>query len=177
MKASHTALVLIPLLALPALAETMAERELAQVMSQHERAVASAVEPVNRRTLATLESLLLKTTRAGDLDGANKIKAEVDRFRFMNKPRPMTAEALMEAIAETTWTWGTPGTNLTSLKFHRGGLAEWGNTPQKVKYSAKDSRTLIFDGDTLIFSEDMSSYAIPTYEQKAGNRREGQRKQ
>lgn len=74
---SHTIIIFV-LISTVVWAETSFERELAQLKDQHEKAIAAAVEPINRRHQSSLEQLLRRATQANDLAAANKIKAEID---------------------------------------------------------------------------------------------------
>ena len=55
-------------------AETAYQRELQQLKEQRDKAVATAVEPINRRYKDSLELLLKRSTQGNDLDTALKVK-------------------------------------------------------------------------------------------------------
>ncbi|TLD69963.1 hypothetical protein FEM03_14625 [Phragmitibacter flavus] len=56
------------------LADSPFQRELKQLHEQHEKAVAAAVDPVNRRHQAALEQLLRRATQSNDLQTAVQIQ-------------------------------------------------------------------------------------------------------
>lgn len=61
--------------AAPLQAQTDAAREFEQVQQQRDKAIAAAIEPINRRYQQSLEQLLRRATQSNDLDTAVKIKA------------------------------------------------------------------------------------------------------
>lgn len=73
-----TLLTLAALTAIRATAQTDVARELNRLEDDREKAIAAAVEPINRRYHQSLETLLRRATQSGDLDTANKIKKTME---------------------------------------------------------------------------------------------------
>ena len=59
-------------------AESEFERECKQLKSQRDKDIASASEPIDRRYKDSLEQLLRSATLSNDLDGALRIKKEIE---------------------------------------------------------------------------------------------------
>src|SRR5687767_4176870 len=55
-------------------AQSPYERDLTEIQVQRDKAIVSALEPINRRYLESLEQLLRRATQGNDPDAANKIK-------------------------------------------------------------------------------------------------------
>lgn len=68
------------------------EREFQQLKDQHEKALATANDPIIRRYKAALEQLISRATQAKDLETAVKAKAE------LNDPST--------TLLGTSWLWG-----------------------------------------------------------------------
>lgn len=75
-------------------AQSSYERELAQLKDQRDQAKAAVVEPIERRYQAALEQLVRRATQAGDLEGALKVKEELDRFPSSSDPRNTPLELI-----------------------------------------------------------------------------------
>jgi hypothetical protein len=109
----------------PASAEPDSERQLTELQAEHRKALAAAVEPVNRRYAAALEQLLRHATLSNDIASAVKIKAEMDTLSD-------GSESLAVLIADSRWTW-FEGANFTGIagwvEFYKNGTASasWRN--------------------------------------------------
>jgi hypothetical protein len=75
-------------------AQTAYERELSQLKDQREQSKATVVEPIERRYQAALEQLLRRATQAGDLEGAIKVKEELEKFPSSSDPRNTPLELI-----------------------------------------------------------------------------------
>lgn len=56
------------------------ESQMAQAKEQREKSIAEATVPIDRKYLETLRNLMDKATRAGELDAAVKLKAEIETY-------------------------------------------------------------------------------------------------
>ena len=77
MKYSIVSLLLTATIIATLHAETPSEREFKQLRDQRDKAVAAAIEPINRRYQSSLDQLLRRATQANDLETALKIKQEM----------------------------------------------------------------------------------------------------
>ncbi|OYV06650.1 MAG: hypothetical protein CFE26_05125, partial [Verrucomicrobiales bacterium VVV1] len=80
-------------------AQSQLDREFTQLQEQKEKALAAAVEPVNRRYQAALEALLRRATQAGDLPTANKVDTELKSLT-LTLPSPK-GQATVKSVTET----------------------------------------------------------------------------
>jgi hypothetical protein len=127
------------------LAVTPIESELTQLQAQHAKALAAAVEPVNRRQIAALEMLQRKATQANDLDTAIKIKAELAKLGVATsaaaKPTQLPgADVLAKRLVGTKWVWFQKET----VTFKANGKAEWvkGREPWSWKVENVENRVI-----------------------------------
>ena len=86
------------------LAETPFEREFVQLREQRAKAVAAAVDPINRKYQATLDQLLRRATQGNDLDTAIKLKAELERVPKSTETNT-SAASLRDQIIAHKWFW------------------------------------------------------------------------
>jgi hypothetical protein len=101
-------------------AQSDLDREFTQLQEQHEKALAAAAEPVNRRHQIALESLLRRATQARDLQTANKVNAQLSKLA-VTLAHPFTVESLTAFLVGTKWTWFGNET----LTFLPDGKAKW----------------------------------------------------
>ena len=81
MKFLSVALVALTATAWPTLLQAAdAAHDLDLLIADHDRAVAAALDPVNRRYVTQLESLQRRATQANDLETALKIKKMIDEI-------------------------------------------------------------------------------------------------
>src|SRR3954468_21822729 len=85
-------------------AETPSERELQQLIEQRDKAIA----PIISRFNASAEQLLKRAMQAGDLEAAEKIKAEMANAAVPGTAK--TAKELQSQLAGTTWKAGPSAT-------------------------------------------------------------------
>ena len=91
--------------------ETLFERELERLRSDHEKAVATALAPIERRYQADLEALLHRATRANDIDAATKIKRVLDEVIISPEGR------LSAVVTAGSWEWFTT-VDWTGTSYH-----------------------------------------------------------
>jgi hypothetical protein len=115
-----TALIALGITAQPLLAQSELDREFTQLQEQHEKALETAAEPVNRRYQTALETLLRRATQARDLKTANKISEQLKKI-VVTLPEAPTIESLTAFLVGTKWTWFGSET----LTFLADGKARW----------------------------------------------------
>ena len=148
-------------------ADSASERELTQAREQRDKAVAFAVEPINRRYQATLEQLLRKATQANDLETAVKIQNELKTLQ----PASSSTD-LRTAIEGKEWTWERPGVS-EWIKFNKGGTllhkVGWTGTweiagPRTVNITTPNNSSAVLE-----FNDSANSYkAIAGRQQQEG---------
>lgn len=144
-------------------AESPLDKEFIQLQEQHEKALQAAVEPVNRRHQAALESLLRRATQAGDLQTANKISEQLKKLEVTLSDAP-TAEALTAYLVGTKWTWFGNET----ITFLADGKARWKDSPDlwPWKISSAGRRVIASENVpkarkfTITFDRDMKTGLI-----------------
>lgn len=74
------ALLILPLglIGLPVSAQSNLTRELETLRKQRDKAIETAIQPINEKYIPALDALLQKSIKAGDVDAAARIKAEID---------------------------------------------------------------------------------------------------
>jgi hypothetical protein len=94
-----------------AIGDTEIATEFAQLKAQHTKAIAQAVEPIDRRYKFSLEQLLRQATQAANLDLAMSIQGEL---------KTLQAAGLRAALGGSTWAWTRPGVRETVQFFEDG---------------------------------------------------------
>ena len=148
-------------------AESLFERDLIAAREQHDKAIASAIDPINRRYQTTLEQLLRKATQANDLDAALKIQNELKSTRPVASPID-----LRTTLEGTEWTWERPGVS-EWVKFNKDGTLlhkiGWTGTwkiagPRSVTITTPNNTTSVLE-----FNENATAYkAISGKHEKDG---------
>jgi hypothetical protein len=81
-------------IACPARADSPLQKEYETTKGQRDKAIAAAVDPINKRYQASLEILMKKATVAGDLELALKFKNEMEALSKTTALGEPTLEAL-----------------------------------------------------------------------------------
>jgi hypothetical protein len=124
-------------------AQTSFERDLATLDEQHDKAIASAIEPIERRYQAALEQLMQRATLNTDLDTALKIKEKLSTLR------QQSLEAMRKGSAFVgTWQELEGGT-LTVLadgtaRHSNGAAATWGIKENNMVFTWNNGAKHIF---------------------------------
>lgn len=112
-------------------AESAYDRELKRLIDQRDREVAAAVTPIQKRFQVAAEQLMRRAMQAGDLDAANKIKAQ------LAAPVNTAETSLQKLIENSRWDWfnsaepvGAPAAAIT-FNSDGTGLFNWGD---KARY-------------------------------------------
>jgi hypothetical protein len=131
-------------------AESSIENEFVGLKAQHKRAIAEAVEPINRRYQASLEQLLRRATQAGDLDLALSIRNELKALQF---------EDLRAALDGSNWQWVRPGVK-EAVQFFKDGTFKHQLFPGTWEFI--DSHSIRIKApwgeSTLRFNEDFTTF-------------------
>lgn len=161
MKYIFTAM-LITVSSLPALrAESPYDREFTQLRDQRARAVAAAVEPINRKYQAALDQLLRRATQGNDLETALKIKKEMGtQTASIASPAPTTPESTEEVkgdigadIQQSVWIGNSNRVVGMKLLFQANGTIRLYHDPKKYPDSGFwTSWTWKFSGTGLTVS-------------------------
>jgi hypothetical protein len=142
------------------------KRELAQLQDQREKALAAADEPVNRRYLAALEQLQRRVTQTGDLDGALKIRTEIEALsKAMASPAGAAPATTPASAASPTAPTGTPAPG--ALRILAGMHWAWFEDLEFVKGGNwlefnKDGSGKSSFGHPIIWSVDGTTLSVQT---------------
>ena len=148
-------------------AQTPAAREFQQLTEQHRKALAVAVEPVNRRQQTALEALQRRATQAGDLETALKIKESLKELSpnitadgAAATAGQMPSRREVEKAIVGGWTWGAPNKWIT---LSAEGTAVLDDIRMSWKADLDRVVTLTDKRDPkrkakMIFAPDLSSY-------------------
>jgi len=123
--------VLVQVVAMiPASAQSKLDRELTQLMEQKEKALAAAIEPVNRQYQKSLETMLRRAMQTGDLETAVKIKGELEKLgasqQAAEEPADSRADSFAKRLVGTKWYWFDRET----ITFLEDGKAQWKENPE-----------------------------------------------
>ncbi len=118
--------------------------DLERLQKQHDSEVASALEPIDRRYIASLEQLRRKAAQANDLGAANKIQKVSEAIR---KPFP---QAVATEFAGP-WILGTPDNGWTcTIEFKSDGTfvfvdqsGTWEKTDKELKFIVLKDKEVI----------------------------------
>lgn len=116
----------------PAVAESPYEHDLNQLRGQRDKALAAAVEPVNRSYKDSLDQLYRRTVQANDPGTADKIKEELKQLGFdpppvagilpAATPTPVVSDAVFAAhLMKQSWTWTSRPGGRDRLDFNKDG--------------------------------------------------------
>ncbi len=156
------ALLFVAIFASTLRAETPMEREFKQVREQRDKAIAAAVDPINRRYQASLEQLLRRATQASDLETALKIKKEMGTAAAAAKPESpaagaKTPEEIEAYLTTNVWMMTKDKKPMGELKFNAGGSAYWG---KKRTWAVTSKGKVTLDNSELDFAKDMKSFKL-----------------
>jgi hypothetical protein len=178
-------LFILPIAIAASYAESANEIELKQVLEQRDKAIAAAVEPINRRTRESLEKLLRKATQANDLDAAVKIQKAIKDLA----PPPVSNNALKRIMTGGSWSWWTKadfeGTPEVQIQFLDGGKCKavpWEGSlswdilsPNQLKVAVDKERYWVFDMD-MEAKEGRTNLNLSTLKQAKAIRQNPQQK-
>ena len=110
MKSIRTPLIWIILLTALGRAQTQFEGELVKLKHEHDKALAAATAPIDKKYLAALEDLLRRATKTNDLDAALKIRSALEAFNSersaaIDPSQIKTKHALGKALLGTKWSF------------------------------------------------------------------------
>ena len=132
-----TIAVLMALFTTAVRAESSYERELQQLTEQRDKAIAAAVDPINRRYQTSLEQLLKRATQGNDLVTAVKIKAQIEKI---HSAAPPDSEAqFRSALMRSKWSWR----GIDILTFTDSGEANLSKANSTSKYKITGQRTVV----------------------------------
>lgn len=146
--------------------EPQYERDLKTLIEQRDKAVAAAVEPINRRYQTALEQLLRKATQANELEAALKIKAKLDSVPSAAqpaKPKPKTAEELKEYLDGTTWiiAHGSPDAKGSqTVTFNRNGTVKHSEGPKGELQFLGPRSIKLWKTDAATLNEDLTQFRV-----------------
>lgn len=150
-------LVSTSLLALLALslsaAESPYQRDFDQLRVQKEKAVAAAVEPLNRHYKEALDQLYRRTVQANDAATAEQIKAELKQLGFdpppdvgtpkAATPAPVISDAVFnEHLMKQSWTWTSHPGGRDRVDFNKDGTVTH-NGWKDAKWTSHKPHTVI----------------------------------
>ncbi len=152
-----------------AFAQTQLGRDFVQLQEQQAKAVAAALEPVNRRYQAALEALLRRATQAGDLQTANLVNDELKKLGVapasVTVPKaPLPADSFEKRLIGTKWYWFGEET----ITFMEDGKAKWKESPVLWPWKVKNGGLRIIEGEnmnnrakwTITFDRDLKTGSI-----------------
>lgn len=125
------------LFAQPLFAQSKIESDLTQLQEQKDKALAVAIEPINRKYRVALEKLLLSATKSGDLQTANRIVLELKKAKSKERGEKLIIKIEGEDIEKVTVTAGV---------FEKQPMQvfgqQWSSHRQLLWYSANPSDNL-----------------------------------
>ncbi len=166
--------VVLALFATPILAaESAFERDLKQLTEQREKALAAAVDPINRRYQTSLEQLLQRATQAKDLDAAVKIRETLANGSGSAVPgdnsKPKLSKAALERqLNKTAWRETANGW-VSDLRFDDDKMIvlprSGGQRPVTFRVGNDGCIKFTWDGkaQSITVSEDLTSLTWGTY--------------
>jgi hypothetical protein len=133
-----------------AFAQSQLGREFTQLKEQQAKAVAAALEPVNRRYQTALEMLMRRATQANDLQTANLINDELKKLGASSGSAPgdkssVSADSFEKRLIGTTWNYFGAET----ITFLEGGKAKWKESPILWPWKVKNSGLRVIEGENL----------------------------
>lgn len=126
-------------------AESPFERELADLKAQRDKALAAAIDPINRRYQASLEPLLRRATQANDLTAALKIKAEQGESIPAPAPSDKFDASIQKVLKTLPGPWDWQGTKVKEWGTFSADARSFKMGP--VKYEVK-----VIAGGTVILT-------------------------
>lgn len=144
--------------------------ELLSLQKNFEQAKSNAIQPITIKYISLLEDLKKKYTKAGNLNSALAVEAELKLIRtqannikkFNAIPAPTTKEELVTYLVGTDWECFNEETEKIGIaKFNKDGTytTHWG---EKVPWSATSATTVLVQHShwrrILTFSPDYSTY-------------------
>jgi len=147
---------------LPAFADAQLALDLKALQEQHNKALATAVEPVNRRYKESLEQLLRSAIQRNDLDIAVKIKEEIAKLGFEAADNgAMFIPNFTDKLLKQSWTWTSHPGGRDRVDFTRDGKVIH-NGWKDAKWVAKRPNVVIITMGamtaTLRFNEEMTKF-------------------
>ena len=151
-------------------AETPFEREYKLLRDQRDKAIAAAIDPINRRHQASLDQLLRRATQGNDLETALKIKQELGAAAasVAVTPQPTaqttgnkikTKREIEKYLTNTSWDvvqtkskspWG-------SLTFKEKGVLSF---QKDRKWSVTTNGKVLLEQFQVEFSADMKAFTV-----------------
>ena len=133
-----------------AFAQSQFGRELTQLQEQQAKAVAAALEPVNRRYQTALETLLRHATQANDLQTANLVSEELKKLGVptggaLAEKSTTAADSFEKRLIGTKWFYFDAET----ITFLDGGKAKWKENPVFWPWKVKNSGLRVIEGENL----------------------------
>ena len=129
-------------------ADTQYERDFKQLTEQHDRELAAAAEPVNRRYQASLEQLLRRATQGNDAGTAEKIREELKPLGGGGTPvAPPSSKLSKRDITKQivgSWAWSGEDKSVPGvwILIRADGTASLGNKPITWKIGSDGVATL-----------------------------------
>ncbi len=146
----HLILFLILAAASVVSAQTTTARDFTQLKEQQAKAVAAALEPVNRRYQVALEAILRRATQANDLATANSVNDELKSIGAASGVAVpakgiVSAEGLEKRLIGTKWFWFGNET----IVFMADGKAQWKETQGLWPWKVKNNGLRVIEGENL----------------------------
>ena len=151
-------------------ADSQYERELRQLADQRDKALAGAIEPINKRYQTALEQLLKRATQANALDDAIKIREALALLAAQDatgaNSRTPNRQTLQRKLPGTQWI-GDGKNYVGELEFHPKGV-KWtktgGGATALVSYEVANDGSVHFKigtNDTVLtISADFKSLTL-----------------
>jgi len=144
--------------------------ELSRLRHNFEQAKSDAIQPITAKYCSLLEDLKKKYTKAGNLDSALAVEAELNLIRAQEGdvkkvgmvPSPTTKEELVEYLGGTKWEYfNQENKKIGITQFNKDGTytTPWG---EKVPWSATSAKTVVVQHGhwrrVITFSHDYRTY-------------------
>ena len=154
--------------ALPLMAQSKFDRDLALLQEQQTKALAAATEPVNRRYQTALQSLLRSATQAKDLEAVNKINDELAKLGVSSpaaaETSGVTTDSVTKRLIGTKWYWFDRET----ITFLADGKAQWKESPVLWPWKVTSAGRRVIEGENknnghkfrITFDRDLKSGTV-----------------
>jgi hypothetical protein len=131
-------------------AQSQLGREFTQLQEQQAKAVAAALEPVNRRYQLALETLLRRATQASDLQTAVLVSDELKKLGVSTsgasgQKSTVSADSFEKRLIGTKWIYFGAET----ITFLEDGKAKWKENPVLWPWKVKNSGLRVIEGENL----------------------------
>ncbi len=158
-----------------AYSQTDTSRQLKESIAKHDAAVLAALEPIHQRHGEELKAILLRATRAGDLDTAVKAKEQLAKYGVkvsatgsLTEVAGGPQEKLAAQLNGTVWQHSSVKSNRVTLHSDGTTTASWHGKRQKWKVTGPKTMEMSYTnaGNSVEFNVDVAVTTLTTDKDK-----------